>query len=327
MGWKGAVRTIQADMRRAARETERARKQDLKIQQLQEAQNAVEAFEKYLNKIAGFHKARSLNPIQWQDIAERLAPQEPKKSNRNEEKAKHVYETFRPNLLHKLFKSEEKKRDVLKKKIDVAVLQDQEIYQNELSDYQLEYEKWNRQKQLAKRVIAQEPQSYIDAIKEFNVFSDIENLGVGVKFFVDTLGNITADLNVQSEDIIPKEKYSLRSSGTLSVKDMPKSEFYTLYQDYVCSAVMRVASELFMLVPIQRCIVNAKDNLLNGKTGHIEEQTILSVLIPQETLKTLNLSNLDPSDSMKNFLHSMKFKKTAGFELVEPLLFDDMKLS
>jgi len=100
---------------------------------------------------------------------------------------------------------------------------------------------------------------------------------------------------------------------------MPKTKYYELYQDYVCGAVLRVARELFALFPIEMIIVTAVAELLNTKTGHLEIQPILSVVIPRETINKLNFELIDPSDSMGNFLHQMKFLKTKGFQPVREI--------
>lgn len=100
---------------------------------------------------------------------------------------------------------------------------------------------------------------------------------------------------------------------------MPKGRFYELYQDYVCSCILRVARELFALLPIEMVIIHAIGNLLNSKTGHLEDKPIISVATPRKTLETFNFEMLDPSDSMENFVHKMTFKKTKGFEAVEKL--------
>jgi hypothetical protein len=57
--------------------------------------------------------------------------------------------------------------------------------------------------------------------------------------------------------------------------------------------------------------------MLNKKTGHLEDQCILSAVISRETVSGLNLDCIDPSDSMDNFVHNMNFKKTTGFLPVE----------
>jgi len=50
--------------------------------------------------------------------------------------------------------------------------------------------------------------------------------------------------------------------------------------------------------------------IVNTKTGHLEEQPILSVIFPPQTIERLNLETIDPSDSMLNFVHNIKFTKT-----------------
>ena len=62
--------------------------------------------------------------------------------------------------------------------------------------------------------------------------------------------------------------------------------------------------------------MNAISNILNSTTGHLEDQPILSVIFIPETIKKLNLGTIDPSDSMQNFVHNMKFNKTKGFNPV-----------
>ena len=94
---------------------------------------------------------------------------------------------------------------------------------------------------------------------------------------------------------------------------MPKSRFFELYQDYVCGAALRVGRELLALLPVDMVLAHGTSEVLNSVTGHIEEATILSVAMPRATMDRLNLSALDPSDSMTNFVHHMDFKKTKGF--------------
>ncbi len=47
----------------------------------------------------------------------------------------------------------------------------------------------------------------------------------------------------------------------------------------------------------------------------MEEQPILSVAIPRNTIDGLNLDTIDPSDSMGNFVQNMDFNKTTGFRV------------
>ena len=64
-------------------------------------------------------------------------------------------------------------------------------------------------------------------------------------------------------------------------------------------------------------IITATGSLLNTKTGYFEEKPILSIAIPKSASENLNFEQIDPSDSMSNFVHRMDFKKSKGFSEVE----------
>jgi hypothetical protein len=196
---------------------------------------------------------------------------------------------------------------------------DEREYQESLRAYEQEHRDWEAACELASQVLSGNPEAYLDAIRQTNPFSDIAELGSSVEFQVYGEFLVEAILHVQGEDVIPSEVKSLLKSGKLSVKQMPKSKFYELYQDYVCGCVLRIARELFALLPIKMVTVNAVGELLNTETGYKEMKPILSVAIPQETLRNLNLEMIDPSDSMGNFVYRMAFKKTKGFQAVEAI--------
>jgi len=77
------------------------------------------------------------------------------------------------------------------------------------------------------------------------------------------------------------------------------------------------------VLPVSRAIVNVGKVATNTSTGHPELCTILGVHFARSTFAKLKLDSVDPSDSMKNFPHRMKFKKTSGFESVEPITSDE----
>ena len=88
-------------------------------------------------------------------------------------------------------------------------------------------------------------------------------------------------------------------------------------QDYVCSCILRIARDLFSLLPLKTVYIHAYDEQLNTETGHSERFLILSIKIDQTILDDLNFENIHCSDAMNNFPHHMKFRKFKGFESVE----------
>jgi len=101
-------------------------------------------------------------------------------------------------------------------------------------------------------------------------------------------------------------------------KEMPKIRYWALYQDHVCGCAIRIARDGFALLPIPRVVVNVATASLDTSTGHLTPTMILAVSFLRDALGRLNIDACDPSDAMVNFDHRMKFKKTSGFEAVEP---------
>jgi len=333
MGWKGTLRSIAAAQRRAEREAlkrqrelERQRKQLEKMEELERAAYEVQVYENYIDVLISIHKDCG-EVWDWESIQATAPPIEPTKSDTNERMARSNLEAYKPGLVDKMLKRVEAKRNELAAAIEDGKRKDELSYQEALREYEQNYADWEATCELAARILSGNTDACIDAIRQADPFSEISQLGSSIEIKAVNNKLIEATLHVNSEDVIPNEVETLLKSGKLSVKKMTKTRFYELYQDYVCGAVLRVARELFALLPIEMTIVTAVGELLNTKTGHMEEQPILSVAIPIETLNRLNFAMLDPSDSMDNFLHNMKFLKTKGFQAVGRILPTDLSSS
>lgn len=186
--------------------------------------------------------------------------------------------------------------------------------------YLQEKEDFKKVVEIAKGVANKNPQSYTYALNFFNPLEDLNEYGSDISFSVNP-NSVSVDYFVHSEEVIPNTtKTALRKGSEIKEEQMPTSRFNEIYQDYVCSCVLRIAKEIFQLLPvIDNVQVNAKGSVMNTATGNYEEKTIVSVKINRSKLAELNFDLLDPSDSMSNFEHSMDFKKTEGFKPVEDL--------
>lgn len=149
-------------------------------------------------------------------------------------------------------------------------------------------------------------------------FTKDDLIGSSVVFEIGE-GFLHALPEVHSSDIVPSVRRKQLASGRLSESKMPAGQFNELYQDYVASVALRIAGDLFHIVPLDEIYVTCKAEMLNSSTGHQEMTPVLSVMFLRETMKRLNLKSIDPSDLLQNFKHVMKFKKTKGFEQIEPL--------
>jgi hypothetical protein len=145
-------------------------------------------------------------------------------------------------------------------------------------------------------------------------------IGSGFEFGMDESNVIHVSFDVNGQKVVPETTLTLTKTGKLSKKSLSKTAYYDIYQDYVCSSVLRIARDMFALLPVSFVFVNAFEKMFNLATGHMKRQAILSVKYVRSTLNQLNFNRLDPSDVLVNFPHKMKFKKTTGFEPIDEVL-------
>jgi hypothetical protein len=288
------------------------------MQELERAAYEVEVYENRLDVLLSAHTECS-DPLDWRAMSCAAPPVEPEIGHLHEESAQAALDTFEPGVFDKLFKRVDSKRDELAIAVEEARETDVQEYQDALRTYEHDRADWEATCKLADDVLSGDLEAYLDAIRQVDPWSDLAEFGCSTRFKMHNDSVIEATLCVAGESAIPSgEKYLLKS-GKLSTKKMTKTKFYALHQDHVCSCVLRVARELFALLPVEMAIVSAVRDLLNTQTGSMEEKTILSVAIPRETLGTMNFEWVDPSDSLNNFMHRTKFLKTKGLRAVEAI--------
>ena len=319
MTWKGTLRSMQASARRAERNSKR-RQRELQVQEKEyakmeareQAAYEVEVFENHIELLLSIHKECG-EEIDWREFAQRTAPLKPVTLNTLENQARKNETGYQPGFIARLLKLENRKRRKLAEAVQAAAIKDKQQLDQELREWESQNTDWKEEHELAVGILSGNGQSKIDAIKRVDPFIDISHLGTAITISIGDAGILECTLSVHGDKVVPQEIKSLLQSGKLSVKKMPISKFNELLQDYVCSCVLRIGQELLSILPDNFVIVTAVDTLLNSATGHLEEQPILSVAISRETLFRLNMQSIDPSDSMKNFVHTMNFKKTTGF--------------
>jgi len=318
MGWKGALRSLEAASRRADREYKREQKRLAKQQELNMAALKVENFEGNLNSLITLHHT-CLTNCDWKKINIESPPSEPVNLKESELKAEEKLKNFKPNFFHNLFNLTESKLNKLKADLLKAKQRDTEQYEKNLELYKNNYSVWEKSQKVSTGVLEGNLESYIEALKIINPYDGLEIFIQKLEFI--PLNNYVAEITALShgQKLIPNEIRSLLRSGKLSIKKMPQSKFYEIYQEHICSCTLRIAREIFAVLPLKTVIITIMDNLLNSQTGHLENQPILSVVIHKETLERLNFSLLDSSDAMGNFICQMNFKKNKGFEPVEKI--------
>jgi hypothetical protein len=329
MGYKGTIRSINSALNQAQRaaarrqrELQREEKQRAQMQERQRAAHDVAVYENHIEVLTSVHKQVS-DPIEWESLATASPPLRPEFDASRTETAVRRLRDYEPRGFDKLGKRAERKRQALTREVEEARQADEATYREQLAEYERAHADWEETKRLAEGVLAGDAQAYIDAVQDLGPFSDMGALGSKVSLKVLGPKIVQVTVHVHGEEVVPKQARTLLKSGKLSMKAMPKARFHEIYEDYVCGAAIRSARELCSLLPIDVVLVETADELLNTATGRLEEQTILSVVVPRATLDNLNLELIDPSDALANFLHRVNFKKTSGFTPVDPLTVAD----
>jgi hypothetical protein len=325
MGWKGALRSINAARNRAERESVTRHRQ---LQRLQATFDKLEAHQQALQEMACFvsllARLTSIHRecgerVDWRKLKNAPSPAQPQHSRQGEQAAQHALSSYQPSWLDRLIGRVERKQRDLTEAVERAKREDTALHEQVLANFRVATTEWQETVQLAERILSLDPEAFGEAVAEMSPLQELEELGSNLQFQFHPQGVIEATLRVQADSVIPKESKSVLKSGKLSVKKMPTGEYWELYQDYVAGAVLRVARELDALLPAGMLVVTAVADLLNTSTGYVEEQPILSVQVPPASLARLNFATLDASDGLRNFVHRMDFRRSKGLGAIEPL--------
>ena len=317
MGWKGTVRSINAGMRAAEREAQKRHKQYLKDLEVSEATDAVESWQDYIHDLVSIH-TNPADDIDWQRTASEPKPSEPNYLNRNGRKAQTKLASFKPRFWDFLYGGSEKKRIKLELGLAEAVQEDERDYNVAVSNHKEAVADWESDVLLAKQLLSGEATAKKEVIEELQSLTKDSLVGSAISFRIEN-DFVHAIPTVHTDEIVPSYRRKQLASGRLSETKMPVGEFNELYQDYVCSVALRAAGDLFGLLPDNEIYVTCVALMLNKKTGHQELTPILSVQFVRDTFNRLNLTHIDPSDSLSNFNHEMNFKRTKGFIRIKSL--------
>ena len=320
--WEAEIRRREAALRREEREEkkeqrklEQRRREQARLSALDQARLEVESYNNKLEILLSIHKDRS-EPIDWRKLAFTLSQHPPLKLARCELAA----------LLQIARDWESGAPEISEAALEEARRADEQAYQSALAQNISDSSMSEPLHALARRVLRCDPRAYSDALSNLSALGEVGNLGSSIHFTVHNARTVECTLDVNGKDTIPSETKSLTATGKVAVKTMPKAEFHEIYQDYVCSCVLRVARELFALLPIDLVLITARVDGVDTQTGHPAKLPVLSLVAPREFLESLRFETLDPSDSLANFQHRgdvMASRRSGEFLPIVPLsLFD-----
>ena len=211
--------------------------------------------------------------------------------------------------------------------MEAARLLDGREYQAARTAYEKELAQYEKLRSLARQVLAGEASGYYEAVSEFSAFDEISNLGSSIDVRVYGPDLFKCVLKVNGRDILPTKSKTLTASGKVSTKALSRARFNEIYQDYVCGCVLRVAREVFALLPIQTVLVTATVDGIDPRTGNPIDMPVVSVAVTRDVLTHLDFERLDPSDALENFMYRGKVeasRNSGEFVPIEPLTPTDL---
>jgi hypothetical protein len=315
MGWQATVRAAQAAERRQQRDVQkrqrklaRQAKEHSKLSAIEQARLEVNTYENRLEVLLSVHKERG-QVWDWAAVAASLPPPIPQK---------HCYHELRARQRACLLSPEQQPSG--DSVIAQALLQDEQDHQQALQNHAAETADWEKLKALSRRILAGEPKAYTEALVELSPLGELSELGSTLHFTIHDAQLLECVLKVNGIQAIPAEVKSLTITEKLSVKPMPRARFHELCQDHICSCILRVAREIFALLPVNTVLITASADSTHPATGHHVEQPVLSVVISRASMAGLDYEHLDPSEAIVNFLHRGDFKASRKVGAFAPIL-------
>lgn len=288
--------------------------------ELRASENIHRSSENRIENITKIHTDK-IDPIDWKAIAAKPMPERPRPLRANYDKALLKFKKFQPRFYHlpgQYSRKKKKLRDAGKR----AIESDKRIYSENKEIYEQQHAEWSSQVSAAQSVLSLSSEAIMGVLQS-RVPSIMQTRFIGL------IGNanckVTGDIAYVNTEVfefdmvVPKTLTRLLKSGRLSERAMPIRQGNDLYRDYVASAALKIAGDIFALVPLRKTVVTCSARMVNKANGHEELTPVLSVLVDRESYTLLNLEYIDPSDCIGNFKHSINYKANKGMSPISEL--------
>lgn len=284
------------------------------IQQQKDAEYAqscemVDDYNELIDQIRSIHDECS-DPVDWIALRDKPAPFNNMYMGPNEEQARQALDDARPSLFGRFIPAADKKRmQALEDAIQEGREKDQQMYAD-----------WEELRELAIHVLNGDIDSYFYVVSEMAPFEEILDFGSDFDIGTDNPDLMEVEFHAKTAKVVPNHVLSMTQTGKLSSKAMTKTMHFDIAQDYICSCVLRIAREMFALLPIETIVIHAMDTVQDA-AGIEYDDTVLSVLIQRNQFEGINFDMIDASDTIETFECNMNFKKTQGLKPVPRIEF------
>ena len=150
---------------------------------------------------------------------------------------------------------------------------------------------------LAPDVLAGDIDTYLKLISKVNPLDDLLDYGENFEFGTD-------DPNRMEVEFVINDTLLEESRQTMNARD-----FNLLTQDFVCSMALRIARDVFALLPVEHTVVHVV----------MGDSDIFSADFDRSGMSKVQFEYIDASNTATQFRHSMKFDEKKGFSPINRL--------
>ncbi|MDR0270253.1 hypothetical protein [Paenibacillus sp.] len=284
-----------------------ARKKSRNIEQAEWNDSEKHAFEaawydNQLEWIASIHRICG-EPINWEQIAASAPPFPRGEKGPNEKLAEKSCLEFKPTRMQKLLKQDAAIRQELEEQLEMAREQDRQ-----------DYMQWKSVTDFAHSIREGNRTAYLRVLEEIAPLEDLLTMGSGLEFTVLNTAAVEVEMDMNSGQVIPHGSKLLTEEGIFKESPFSIEEQHELECKYVCGSVIRIARELFAVLPLDTVLVHAKDTKMNLGIGQEEYVTVLSIQFDRDALSEMDTDREASPELLAPFLHHIKFDAATGFD-------------
>ena len=293
-----------AKMSEEAKAKNKIRQQNRQIQNnISQANN----HQKKIHDIRHIH-INTINPVPWDSYLNAPEPFPKGTMGPKETAARQKLADYKPSdMANKVKLLDSTSR--LEAKITKAIARDTALYNS-----------WEQMYVWSKDIFEGKPAAISQAVAEYYPFKQIGNMFSLSAIQWTNTNDVSVNVLIYPS-VVPNQELSVTQTGKLSIKDMTKTRYYEIYQDYACSVALKVARDFLAILPFEKINVNIMENGVDTQTGNSGTFTILSANFGRDTMDRINFNAIDASNCMRNFKNNIAFTPTKGFAPVRPLTY------
>jgi hypothetical protein len=302
------MRAIDREAKRAQRQRIAYEKAAQKQALLESSAEAAQQYERMIQAIVGTHRL-PLARRDWSRIASQPLAAPSASTNYHELAARQALAAYTPNLLHRLFRLEGRRRQSLEQKIEEG----RQLDAAEFEKRQRETAARNEEIRFAERVMAMDHGALVDALDEHSKLGDLPFAVEGIDVLFTDDDRVIALVDGLDLDDMPDQSVTLLQSGKASIKALPRSKVLELHRLNICSSAIRVALEFLNALPVPAVEVVMQTDLLDRSTGDVGAEPVLYLRATPEQFADINLLRTEPDALVDRLGGHYTFKKTQGF--------------